>query len=207
MKLSNFLSAAVLLAGVGSASPLINSTGLASPTSNVTFNEIVLPAFTSLTNQYASMGVTFAASSYDPQSCAGFQGFTGSHCAGNRGPSNPFSILFTTPQTAAAMAFATDPQTTTLTAFLSGVQVETFSQATTFDNPNTAYLGFTGITFDQIQISLATSGTAAVFANIQMGGASASSTPEPVTVGLSGLALAMIGIARRLGISRPPAGT
>ena len=50
------------------------------------------------------------------------------------------------------MAFATNPQTTTLTAFLSGVPAEPFSLTTTFNNANTAYLGFTGITFDQIQI-------------------------------------------------------
>ena len=154
MKFSKSLVAMAIFAGAAFAAPVINSSGLASPTSNVTMDEVVLPDFTALSNQYASLGVTFAGSFYNPQSCAGLVGFNGSHCAGNTassGGSNPFTIFFTTAQTGAAMAFATNPGTTTFTAFLQGAQVETFTQVTTYDDPNTAYLGFAGISFTRFK--------------------------------------------------------
>ena len=193
MRLLAVFSLVGLSAVIASASPIVNATGLSSPTATVTFEEIVLGADTALTSQYSGLGVTFSGLQYDTQSCAGFPGFGGSHCAGNLG-TNPFSVFFNSVQTAAAIGFATNPNTTTVSAYLSGGLVESFSQATSFDVAGTAFLGFSGISFDEIRFSVSGDG-AAVLDNIQMGTSNA--VPEPSTFALAALALGALCLGRR----------
>jgi hypothetical protein len=79
---STFLAlVAVLLSPMAAnATPIISASGLASPDSVVDFESIVLAPGSSLTNEYASEGVTFSPNvTYDPQICAGFPGFGGDH--------------------------------------------------------------------------------------------------------------------------------
>ena len=63
--------AVVMLGPVGLAHAddiIASSTGIASPTQTINFEEIVLAMNSSLTNQYASLGVTFSPNVfYSPQ--------------------------------------------------------------------------------------------------------------------------------------------
>ncbi len=159
------------------ATSISNNFGLTSPTKTITFDEIVFTQGTQISTQYASYGVTFTSGMiYDSQSTASFPGITG-HYLGNG--SNPtFSIYFSANQTAAAVGLATNPATTTFTALLNGAVVETFSIATTFDNASLGFYGFTGITFNELKVSV--SSGAALFDNIEMG--VAAPVPEPCTL-------------------------
>ncbi|MEW6375363.1 MAG: PEP-CTERM sorting domain-containing protein [Thermodesulfobacteriota bacterium] len=145
------------------ATPLISSTGLPNAPVIITFDELVFAEGTEITNQYAPFGVTFSPSVYyDSQGpVTGIPGITGisGHYVGNFYLDNindPFSInfIFPTPQTEAAFGLATNPGYTTLTALLNGTVVEEFSLRTTYDNPETAFLGFTNIIFNEIRISV-----------------------------------------------------
>ena len=144
------------------ATPIISSTGLPDAPVIITFDELVFPQGTEITNQYASLGVTFSPVTYynsqgslDGLGIVGISGNYVGNFSATAAPSDSFSIIFTfsTPQIKAAFGLATNPGTTTLTALLDGTVVETFSSSTTYDNPSTAFLGFTGILFNEITIS------------------------------------------------------
>src|SRR5687767_7575141 len=104
---------ALFLSGSLQGASVSNTFGLSSPVSTLTFDEIVFAQDTAINSQYSAYGVTFSPDTfYDTQGattcCNGIDG----HYVGNFSPlHNPFSILFTTPQTAAAFAVATNPGT------------------------------------------------------------------------------------------------
>jgi hypothetical protein len=188
----------VLLSPCGiQAAPIINNFGLTSPASTLTFDEIVFPQGTAIDSQYTAFGKTFTSFlKYDTQEAASFPGITG-HYLGNFyirvDPFsiffvNPFSIFFSTQQSEAAFGMATNPAQTTFTALLNGSPVESFSVSTTFDDPNTGFYGFSGITFNEISIFV--SSDLALIDNIQTGNAP---IPEPATMLLMGSGL--IGLA------------
>jgi len=187
----------VCMFGFAHATPITNNFGLSSPSSTITFDEIIFPQGTVIDTQYASYGATFTSGlKYDAQGVSAFPGITG-HYIGNFNPVvNPFSIFFTfaEPLTEAAFGMATNPATTTFTAYLNGSAVETFSASTTSNNSNAGYYGFTGILFDEISVLV--SSNLALIDNIQMGG---TPVPEPATCllflfGLTG----MIGVKKKL---------
>jgi hypothetical protein len=124
---------------------------------------------------------------YDTQGSASFPGITG-HYLGNFSPTvNPFSIFFSAPVTQAAFGMATNPASTTITALFNGTPIETFTTSTTFDDVNAGFYGFSGITFNEINISVSSS--SALIDNIQTGTA----VPEPTTILL--LSLGLVGLA------------
>ena len=127
-----------LAPGFGHAVPVQNTTGgLPSPAAIVTFSELVFSPTTIIRNEFASFGVTFSPYlSYDSQGattcCDGIVGhYLGNNDRTTLGTADPFSILFTSPQPAAAFGLATNPATTTFDALLAGTVVESFTSQTT----------------------------------------------------------------------------
>ena len=166
------LISALVISSTGSlwAASITNDSGLAAPVSTVTFDEIVFSQGTEITDQYVSYGITFESLVYyDSQGNASFPGVETHYVGNNSTPLiNPFSISFTSTQTAAAFGIATNPATTTFTAKLNGVVVESYQSSTDFDDPSISFQGFEGISFDEIEISVGGDGQALID-NIQMG--------------------------------------
>jgi hypothetical protein len=175
------------------ASPINGSpTGLAAPTSTITFDEVVLPMDTSVTNQYASLGVTFAPNVYySPQT--GFPNINGNDAgnftSGGAGPINPVTMTFSQPLTGVAFNMAADETPYTFTSFLGGNPVESFTTSVGASSSSNFY-GFQNSVFDSIRISQAGAGGGPYWLidNIQLGAAAA--TPEPATLAVFGLMVA-----------------
>jgi hypothetical protein len=101
--------------------------------------------------------------------------------------------------TAAAFAMQTNPGTSTFTALLGGLPVETFTAPTDLsflpDLTNASnFYGFSGITFDAIEVTSNT--TFFQIDNLQIGSAAAT-VPEPAT-----LALVVVGLVGLAGHAR-----
>lgn len=141
------------------------SFGLTNPAQTIDFRSVYYEPGTALTNQYSSAGVTFSnlyfigsydfetlsngLSSYQPPGPINIVGIDGSSVT----TVNPFSIQFTTPQTRAAFGIGIDTGSATFTALLNGAVVESFtSNSIVSGAPAQGYYGFTGVTFDQIQV-------------------------------------------------------
>lgn len=186
---------------------LNSSTGISNPAAAVTFDDVVLPVNTALTNQYASQGVTFAGLFYDSRAGSSpgpFPNVNG-HYAGNftnSGTNQTFTITLTTTQTSAAFALsAIQSGDITFTALLDGTAVET---ATAFADSSSAtnFYGFTGTAFNAIQVDTGTTvilneprTRQVVIDNIQLGTEN-TVTPVPAP---SGVVLMGSGLAGLLG--------
>jgi hypothetical protein len=188
----------VLLIPCGvNATSFVNNFGLSSPLSILTFDEIVFPRNTAINNQYAVYGVTFTDSMhYNAQNPVSYPGISGNYI-GNFTPTvNPFSIYFTSTQSAAAFGMATPETTSTITALLNGIVVESFVTPTDFDDSDSFY-GFTDITFNEIMINVYNRNPTygyALIDNIQIGTGNASGpgappVPEPSTIMLLGVGM------------------
>ena len=141
------------------------TTGLVSPGTTVTFDEFTFAQNTAITTQFSSLGVTFTNLFYDSQF-----GFFPAHFLGNFFPiTNPFSVHFSVPQSAAAFQMITNAGTSTFTARLGGVTVESFTAPTDTDT-STSFFGFTGIVFDEILVTAGGSNGAALLDTVQAGG-------------------------------------
>ena len=172
------------------AASLVNSFGLSSPQNTVTFSEQSFANGSLITNQFQPSGVTLTPGHlYNSQGPAGFPGISGNYVGASQGI--PFSILFNTPVTSAAFGYAKNPTTVLVEALFNGSVIESFSQAVTFNNPNTAFLGFTNILFNQIRVTADTG--EGLVDNIQFNNAQATAVPTPALLpGLIGLGAAAL---------------
>jgi hypothetical protein len=182
-----------------------SAVGLASPAETITFAEIALPADTVLTNQYASLGVTFSPNAYyngeiDTPFVNDVANFTDP-----TEPAfiNPVVISFSTPQTAADFQMEADGTPYFFSAFLGGTGGTLVDSFTDPSVGGALFYGFFGETFDTIQISQAGTGGGPywVLDNIELG--TASSAPEPGSMLLIVPALAGLWLVWRRRSGRP----
>lgn len=192
----------LLALGAGAHANIIDlsPTGIASPAVTITFDEHVLATNTSVTNQYADLGVTFSPNVfYSPQTNFGHvQGNdVGNFTFNNEGPIDPVTLLFSTIQNGAAFSFDADNTPYRFDALLGGIVVDTFSA--TVGVSNNDFFGFTGDTFDSIKITRTDTGQGPdwVLDNIQLG-STTSAVPEPASLGWpSAVLIGIVVLARR----------
>jgi hypothetical protein len=153
-----------------SAEPIdLSPVGLDAPESTVTFSEHVFADMAQISTEFADLGVTFLPNLfYRTTDHPDWASVEGPNLRTGDPEVNPFTIHFVDPVTSAAfVAIAQPPTPATITAKLNGVVVESFDTTVSIDNPDN-YFGFTGIEFDEIEVSY-TAATRMRIDNIQLG--------------------------------------
>jgi hypothetical protein len=157
--MKNLISAATVASAVilscapsAHAAFIQNGTGLISPTSVITFDEIVLPYLTQVSTQYSSLGISFSPFGFYFTSVpAGIDAISNFIPYGYGGDRFAMDVIFSNAVTEAAFqAIGPGDATATFTAYLGGNPVESVYAALT---QGVSYYGFEGITFDRISIS------------------------------------------------------
>jgi hypothetical protein len=195
MKLVNTLAVtmvALTIAGAAQASSFNNSTGLTGTFTTETFGSGT-PENTAAGSLFA--GLTFGPNMYTTDSYSGtFSNISGTSIA-NFYPccTAVTEFSFSTIVSAAAFTFVTNEGTSTFIAKLNGTAVDSFTGPTSTSG-STNFYGFTGISFNSIEIQSGGVNNAYLIDNVQ----SVTAVPEPETYALMLAGLGLIGtIARR----------
>ena len=160
------------------AATIENSSGLNNPETIITFDEIVLPPGTVLTDQYSGLGVEFVPNLFynpdpnvlnPPDPSIPSNNTIGNFVIEEASPAppptiDPFSIALTETQNDVAFALASAfPSDLELTALLDGEEVESFSTSTpgsidpvtgNLGSPVFNFYGFSDIELNEIQVSV-----------------------------------------------------
>jgi hypothetical protein len=190
--------AGVTIAGAAQAQTIQGaSTGLSSPAATITFEG--LGNNTSITAQYAALGVIFGSDWYSSISGYFYGTGGGVTSASNFQPccTSPLDIFFTQAVQGAAFQYGSNLGLSTFTAFLNGNVVSHFTTITStsgFDTPQ--YWGFdNSVKLDAIRIDAFTGNDAFTIDNLQVG---VTATPEPATLALLGTGFAgVFGVVQR----------
>jgi hypothetical protein len=191
----------VLTLGAATAPPtqagqiISAATGLASPTSTITFDEIVLNTGALVSNQYAGLGVSFSPSVlYSPQT--GFSNIQGND-VGNffngSSPVDPVTLNFTSAETSVAFAMVSNSSSYQFQAKLNNTLVDSFTS--TVGTGSSDFYGFTGETFNSITITSLGNPDFWLIDNIELGKAVAA--PEPASLALLGVGMIGTGVMVR----------
>jgi hypothetical protein len=214
------LASCLIHCSVATGTPIISNGGIADSPFTLTFNEIPLTMGDVVTDQYSSFGIIFDITTlpfftesdirYNVQGGGGGGGFAGiiGNYIGSSG-GNPVSMIFSAPQDQVVFGLASNPRSITFTALLNGIEVESFTIATTggsfpsVDGQPAGYYGFTGIIFDQINIFSHLTNPVdnrILLDNVAFDGPTPAAVPEPSTMLLiaSGL-IGLVGLRRRFG--------
>jgi hypothetical protein len=186
--------AAFAYAADGTAGQIVNgASGLSSPDTTITFDEIALANATPLTNQYSALGVTFSDMFYRTQPL--FSPNLASPLAANFGSNfigfNPFSIHFTSDVRSAAFVVASNDGTSTFEALLDGAVVDSFT-ATTDPISDNNFFGFIGFAFDEIRVTIGSSDGNAAIDSLQF-----AAVPTPASLALLASGILGLGLFRR----------
>lgn len=173
-----------------------NSSGLVNPAQTIDFNSFNLSNDEVVTNQAAALGVTFSPFVYyNPEG-----GFFPNGRVGNFSDSgvafvNPVTLSFSGLFTAAAFQMAADTTPYSFDALLGNSVVD--SGTTTVDDSG-QFFGFTGVTFNAIEISQVSAGGGPywLIGNLQFG-PSLVSVPEPGSFALLGTGIIALGLLIR----------
>lgn len=183
-----------LLATAANAGVMHTGSGLASADVTLSFDEVVLPTGSALTDQYAAFGVTFSGAFYNPQTFDIAPAITGNQIGNFAFPGSPtivspWSILFASDVSAAAFGIATNTGSTLVEALLDGTVVGSASATT--GASGTDFFQLMGLTFDQIRLS-GSPDPGMLVDNLQF-----SAVPEPGALVLLALGLAGLVVSRR----------
>ena len=205
---------AIVVAGAHASEILSSTTGLSNPNQVLTFSEVVLADNTPLTNQYSTLGVTFANFFYNPcQACAKIPpdgvtpdigNFFGGVPTTATGPYNTsLSIVFSAPVTGAAFDFSSNFGAFSFTARLGSTVVDQISVIIAANTPNGVdgwgYYGFSNDIFDNIQLTAGAppSDPSCINCGIFKIDDLQTSVPEPSTVLFGSGALLILALSRR----------
>lgn len=182
-----------------------SSSGVANADVEIGFGEIATTG--AITTQYSDLGLSFTPGLTRLNNNPNRPNFTSPYL-GNFGGANPFSMIFTNTVKDASFAMTSNGGIqTTFTALLNGTIVESFTTAVSRPpvngnprDPNNFY-GFTGLLFDEINVSVGASGDSSIV-GLDTVAFNVAAVPVPASLplliaGLGGLAL--------MGRRRPPA--
>ncbi len=134
------------------AAPYIANTGIGNEY-HLTFGELPLVANDIVDYQFSELGVTFGNYlRYNQQGQANFPGVEGDYISAIN--VTQFSILFLDMVSEASFGYASNPMTVRIEALRDLVVIESFEQYVTYDNPLTAYIGFTDSHFNEIRVTI-----------------------------------------------------
>jgi hypothetical protein len=189
-----------LLGCVASANAAIisdSSTGLLSPDITIDFGVGLYADNTVITNQFSTQGITFDGPStrYLGSVNQGSYSVDGA-VAGLNGDNlaEPDSMLFSSDATDVAFTFKSNPSNTTFTAYLDGVEQESFVAYTAYSGEGSnVYYGFTDILLDEISYSISYKNNYFVLDNLQF---NTKVVPAPAALSIFGLGLMGLGLRR-----------
>lgn len=194
------LGALSVLCSAASAVPINNASGLATPVTELHFDEFGSNGVL-VQDQYTALGVQLST----PIPTLYSDPFEGLDLWALNGNDNiQFQFLGTVNE--AAVSFATNPGLSTFTALLDGVVVEQLESPTTITGNGSGqltYFGFQGIVFDTLAISAGGTNGAYRLDNLQFGDVTPSSGRTDALVSEPGaLALGLVGVAMLVGAGR-----
>ena len=178
------------------ATPINSATGLASPATELGFDG--LGAGVPVTDQFASQGVVLTPTPAGALVTLFSDVFVNMSQFALNQSGGAFQIRFQGTVAEAAFALLTNStgpgDDSVFTALLNGAPVEQFNAPTSLTG---RFFGFTGITFDAIEVLPGGQNRAFRLDNLQFGALTAARASEPLTLALLGAGLAGVAVRRR----------